>query len=224
MLTLAEADAELQRLAVLKKNHADEQYVARRSIRELPETIARLTRRVADLTADMGTLAGHDSDPIAIGDHAYAEADAIKPLGKHLNSIPDHVHETRRYPLGVYRGLTFGIVVSPLGAPDAYLEGATTRHTMIARDAGGRTVLNALDRLAGGYEAQAAASRKDLAIAEGQLRDYQARLGRPFAHDGYLAELTSLRDQLKAGLSGATPEQGRLRSRRPPRLPGGSRP
>ena len=46
VLTLAEADAELQRLAILKKNHADEQYLARRSIRELPETIARLTRRV----------------------------------------------------------------------------------------------------------------------------------------------------------------------------------
>ena len=29
VLTLAEADAELQRLSVLKKNHADEQYVAR---------------------------------------------------------------------------------------------------------------------------------------------------------------------------------------------------
>ena len=36
VLTLAEADAELQRLAILKKNHADEQYLARRSIRELP--------------------------------------------------------------------------------------------------------------------------------------------------------------------------------------------
>ena len=31
VLTLAEADAELQRLAILKKNHADEQYLARRS-------------------------------------------------------------------------------------------------------------------------------------------------------------------------------------------------
>ena len=47
VLTLAEADAELQRLAVLKKNHADEQYLARRSVRELPETIDRLTKRLA---------------------------------------------------------------------------------------------------------------------------------------------------------------------------------
>ena len=32
VLTLAEADAELQRLSVLRKNHADEQYIARRSL------------------------------------------------------------------------------------------------------------------------------------------------------------------------------------------------
>ena len=53
VLTLAEADAELKRLAILKKNHADEQYLARRSIRELPDAIKRLTTRVADLTEDL---------------------------------------------------------------------------------------------------------------------------------------------------------------------------
>ena len=55
-------------------------------------------------------------------------------------------------------------------------------------------------------------ARQDLAIAEGQLRDYEARLGRPFAHDAYLSELTGLRDQLKAGLSQATPEPGTSRA------------
>ena len=71
---------------------------------------------------------------------------------------------------------------------------------------GPRAVLNALDRLADSYPGQRAATAQDLAIAQGQLRDHQARLGTPFAHDAYLAELTHLRDQLKAGLSQATPE------------------
>ncbi len=208
VLTLAEADAELQRLAVLKKNHADEQYLARRSVRDLPETIARLTKRAADLTQDMATLATHAGDPITIGGHAYADEDAAKALGRHLNAIPDKARETRRYPLGVYHGLEFGIVVNPLRAPDAYLEGAGTRHGPLSRDAGPRTVLNALDRLADTYESQAATARKDLVIAEGQLRDYQARLGQPFAHDAYVTELTGLRDQLKAALAQATPEPG----------------
>jgi hypothetical protein len=52
--------------------------------------------------------------------------------------------------------------------------------------------------------------RQDLGVAEGQLRDYQGRLGAAFPHASYLAELTSLRDRLKAGLSGgaATEKEG----------------
>ena len=68
--------------------------------------------------------------------------------------------------------------------------------------------MNALERLAGTYESQGASARKELAIAEGQLRDYQARLGKRFAHDAYLGELAGLRDQLKAALSESRPESG----------------
>src|SRR5207237_4436945 len=46
ILTLAEADAELQRLALLKKGHMDEQYIARRSVRDLPGIIASLSERL----------------------------------------------------------------------------------------------------------------------------------------------------------------------------------
>jgi hypothetical protein len=59
--------------------------------------------------------------------------------------------------------------------------------------------------LAGGYGPDCVRVRQDLAIAESQLRDYQARLGKPFTHDAYLSELTNLRDQLKAGLSATAP-------------------
>ena len=58
VLTLAEADAELQRLAILRKHHADEQYLARRNVRELPEAIARLRGRLAELEADLETSRG----------------------------------------------------------------------------------------------------------------------------------------------------------------------
>jgi hypothetical protein len=156
----------------------------------------------------MATLATHAADPVTIDGRRCAEEDATKVLGKRLNSIPDKVHETRRYALGVYCGLTFGIVLNPIGAPDAFLEGETTRHGPLSRDAGPRAVLNALDRLADSYASQCGTARQELAIAEAQLRDHKARFGAPFAHGAYLAELTTLRDQLKAGLSGATPESG----------------
>src|SRR5207247_6267534 len=67
VLTLAEADAELQRLAVLKKNHLDEQYVARRSVRDLPRTIAELSERLANLATDQATVAAHADDPVFVG-------------------------------------------------------------------------------------------------------------------------------------------------------------
>lgn len=78
---------------------------------------------------------------------------------------------------------------------------------MLSREHHGpRAVLNALERLADSYESECARMRQDLAIAAAQLRDYQARIGAPFVHESYMSQLTALRDQLKAGLSGAAPE------------------
>jgi hypothetical protein len=209
VLTLAEADAELQRLLILKKNHADEQFLARRRVRELPEAIHRLTERQADLTADTATLAVHARDPLTVGGRAYGHDDALAALGHRLDALPEKVRESTRIPLGRYRGLEFGLVRHAGGAAEVFLEGRTIRHGLLSREhRGPRAVLNALDRLAGGYPGQCDQAAQDRAIAEGQLRDHQARLGQPFAHDAYLAELTDLRDRLKAGLSQAAPEPG----------------
>src|ERR1700721_2109101 len=62
--------------------------------------------------------------------------------------------------------------------------------------------MTSASRIATGYGSECNRVRQELSIAESQLRDYQARLGKPFAHETYLAELTLLRDQLKAALSG----------------------
>ena len=130
------------------------------------------------------------------------------PPRPHRQRGSPSVRETTRIPLGSYRGLRFGIVLQSQFPPDVYLEGETTRQTMLSKEhQGPRAVLNALERLAGGYGSDCDRVRQDLAIAEAQLRDYQARLGKPFTHDGYLAELTALRDQLKAGLSASSQMQ-----------------
>src|SRR4249920_2207749 len=84
VLTLAEADAELQRLAVLRKSHLDEQYMARRSLRELPERIERLTQRLAGLTADEATMKAHAGEPVAIGSGSFGAGDAVAALGERL--------------------------------------------------------------------------------------------------------------------------------------------
>jgi len=41
----------------------------------------------------------------------------------------------------------------------------------------------------------------DVAVKQGQLIDYEARLGKPFAHESYQRELGDLRDHLRLGLA-----------------------
>src|SRR5437588_2321095 len=152
VLTLALADAELQRLTLLKRNHLDEQYIARRSVRDLPGTIASLIERLTNLTTDQATAAAHASDPISISGRSYSREDAPGVLGGRLDSLPAIVRENRRVPLGVYRGLSFGLVLHPHFGPDVFLEGAATRQSgFLSEHQGPRAVLNALERLANGY-------------------------------------------------------------------------
>jgi hypothetical protein len=122
-------------------------------------------------------------------------------LGKRLNSIPSEVSDTRSVAIGTYHGLDFGLVIHKHGMPEVYLQGELVRHDTVARDAGPRAVLNALSQVIDSYPMQAAKARQELGIAQGQLRDYEARISKPFAHDAYPEELTGLRDQLKAGLA-----------------------
>ena len=90
------------------------------------------------------------------------------------------------------RGLRFGLVQHPQGAPEVYVEGALRRSTPLARDVHGpRAILNAVERLIGSAAAERDKARRDLEIAQGQLRDYEARLGAGFPHATYLEALTA---------------------------------
>ncbi len=204
VLTLAESDAELKRLAVLKKHHADEQYTARKSLKELPEKIARLERRIASLSQDMATAQAHENDPITIGTRRCSRKDALELLGERLKTLPKAVADNRTFPLGVSQGLKFSLCLYAYHSPEICVEGAATRLGSLVRDAGPQAVLNAVERLIGSYEAEREKSRRDLGIAQNQQRDYEARLGGTFAHTAYLEELTGLRDSLEAALSSTT--------------------
>ena len=155
VLTLAEADAALHRLHVLQKHHADEQYLARRQLRALPADITRLERRLAALTQDIATAEAHATDPVTIGTRPYSRHDALEALAARLHALPALVYETRSVALGLYRGLRFGLVQHPQGAPEVYIEGALRRSTALARDVHGpRAILNAVERLIGSAETE----------------------------------------------------------------------
>jgi hypothetical protein len=205
VLTLAEADAALHRLHILQKHHADEQYLARRQLRALPAEIERLERRLAALTQDIATAEAHATQPVTIGTQPYSRHDALEALGARLASLSAIVSETRTVALGLAHGLHFGLVQHPQGAPEVYVEGALRRSTSLARDVHGpRAILNAVERLIGSAAAERDKTRRDLEIAQGQLRDYEARLGAGFAHAAYLEAALSSTAQESAEASRPT--------------------
>jgi hypothetical protein len=202
VLTLAEADADLHRLHVLQKHHADAQYLARRQLRALPGDIERLERRVAALLQDSTTVEAHATALVTLGTRQYSRPDALEALAARLQSLSTLVYDTRTVALGQYRGLRFGLVQHPQGAPEVYVEGVLRRSTPLARDVHGpRAILNAVERLLSTAASERDKAIRDLTIAQGQLRDYETHLGAGFAHAAYLEELTGLRHQLEAALS-----------------------
>ena len=122
VLTLAEADAELQRLAILQERTTPTSNIlARRSVRDLPETIAGLNERIANLTADQATAAAHAGDPVVIGGRKCLRDEVPAVLAGKLDALPMIVRETTRMPLGIYRGLKFGLMLHSQVPPDVYL-------------------------------------------------------------------------------------------------------
>lgn len=119
---------------------------------------------------------------MTIGGRPCSREDAPGLLADQLDGLLRHVLDTRRVPLGTYRGLRFGQVLHPHFGADVFVEGAATRQAALFREHQGPcAVLNAVERLAGGYASECARVRQDLDVAHGQLRDYQARLGNPSA-------------------------------------------
>jgi len=210
VLTLAEADAELQRLNLLKKNHMDEQYVARRSAKDLPGAIDQQNQRMKSLKIDQNQARTNAEKPIVLGGRSYAKDDIAKALTNRLETLTLHVGHSTRIDMGEYKGLKFGMILHPQFPPDVFLEGATYRQSTLSREhQGHRAVLNALERLSNSYAAEAEQIKERLDVMTSQLRDYQGRLNQPFDHDKYLTEMTELRDQLKAALSGRSEDQAK---------------
>ncbi|MEZ6063985.1 MAG: hypothetical protein R3C19_26875 [Planctomycetaceae bacterium] len=79
---------------MLRKNHTDEQFLAQRKLKELPETITRL--RLADnLQTDRDTLERHAADPLRIGGRTYHPDDLASVLSDRLKALPGTVSGSR---------------------------------------------------------------------------------------------------------------------------------
>jgi len=208
VLVLAETDAEIQRLSILRKNHHDEQFIIRRRLRDLPGDIERMRKRADGLDKDIATLRTHPDHAVTLGGRTLYGDDAVISLSDRLDRLPLSVSESRYIDLGSYRGLTFGVVLHPLGGSELYLQGDAVRRADLRRDARGLAVLNALNRLARGYEEAEEFNRQEVKIAESQFKDFQARKGAVFPHEDYMKRLAELRDRLRIALSGMEAKEG----------------
>ena len=74
--------------------------------------------RLENLTADRDTARAQANGPVTIANRSYDQQDVINVLGKALNSIPEQARETKRVPIGIYRGLRFGLVIHPQYVPE----------------------------------------------------------------------------------------------------------
>jgi len=205
VLTLAEADAEWQRLAILRRGRADEQFLARRAVRDLPEQLARQRAYLASLQADAATLAAHAHDPWQLQGLKVASDQIMNRLGAVLETIPLDVPRTKRFPLGGFRGLAFAVERHPGGVTDVVLTGTTEQTTQLAKDAhGSRAVLNALQRIAAGLPDAIGRIDTQITLDEKRLADFESRLGQAFLHAERLEQLTTLREQLRRALAAPT--------------------
>jgi N12 class adenine-specific DNA methylase len=202
VLTLAETDAELQRLAVLRKNHSDAQFLARRKVRDLPDSLKQLSDQIAKLTKDLEFFQSSASSRFVVGEVSCPRELMPQRIADRLESLPKSVYESRKMPLGFYQGMTFGVIMHPQYPLDVYLEGAGLQMANLSREhQGPRAIFNAVERLVANMPAKLAKLAQDRDAMENQLRDYQARLGKGFPLLEYQNELTELRDRLKLSLS-----------------------
>lgn len=205
MLVLAETDAELKRLNIIRKGHLDQQFLARRALATLPDKIAQHTHRLYGLAADALTMAQVATEPlwVIVGQPA-TEQEAREHVAATLITLAPQVTETRTVPLGHYRGLTASLRQYPIYAPEVLLVGRVERRGSLAQHAGHIALLNALERLAGSMDSEQTQVRRELAVAEAELADYAVRAEQPFPHEAHLAALTQWRGLLAQALAADT--------------------
>ena len=101
--------------------------MARKRIKELPEKIELLEKRIAGLGEDIATAHAHENDLVTINGRPRQKEDVQEALAAILKTVPTMVFQPRRIPLGIYRGLKFSLDLSPRENPSVCVEGAATR-------------------------------------------------------------------------------------------------
>ncbi|HHW46100.1 MAG TPA: DEAD/DEAH box helicase family protein [Clostridiales bacterium] len=186
-------DMEVGKLNMLKASYLSQKYVLEDMVlKKYPETITRLTERIAGYEQDVQLAAAHPKTQegfvgITILDQPYADKEAA---GKAILDVCTKMTGSDAVFLGQYRG--FSLVLSYDGPSNEYrmtMKGTLSHTAVLGADVFGN--LTRMDNVIDGLSGKLEAVRAELADTQVQLENARTELVAPFAREAELAEKTA---------------------------------
>ena len=186
-------DMEVGKLNMLKASYLSQKYALEDMVlKKYPETITRLTERIAGYEQDVQIAAAHPKTQegfvgITILDQPYADKEAA---GKAILDVCSKMTGSDAVFLGQYRG--FSLVLSYDGPSNEYrmtMKGTLSHTAVLGADVFGN--LTRMDNVIDGLSSKLEAVRAELADTQVQLENVRTELAAPFAREAELAEKTA---------------------------------
>lgn len=186
-------DMEVGKLNMLKASYLSQKYALEDMVlKKYPETITRLTERIAGYEQDVQIAAAHPKTQegfvgITILDQPYADKEAA---GKAILDVCTKMTGSDAVFLGQYRG--FSLVLSYDGPSNEYrmtMKGTLSHTAVLGADVFGN--LTRMDNVIDGLSSKLEAVRAELADTQVQLENARTELAAPFAREAELDEKTA---------------------------------
>ena len=186
-------DMEVGKLNMLKASYLSQKYALEDMVlKKYPETITRLTERIAGYEQDLQLATAHRKPQegfagITILEQLYADKEAA---GKAILDVCTKMTGSDAVFLGQYRG--FSLVLSYDGPSNEYrmtMKGTLSHTAVLGADVFGN--LTRMDNVIDGLSGKLEAVRAELADTQVQLENARTELAAPFAKEAELAEKTA---------------------------------
>ena len=186
-------DMEVGKLNMLKASYLSQKYALEDMVlKKYPETITRLTERIAGYEQDLQLATAHRKPQegfagITILEQLYADKEAA---GKAILDVCTKMTGSDAVFLGQSRG--FSLVLSYDGPSNEYrmtMKGTLSHTAVLGADVFGN--LTRMDNVIDGLSGKLEAVRAELADTQVQLENARTELAAPFAKEAELAEKTA---------------------------------
>ena len=186
-------DMEVGKLNMLKASYLSQKYALEDMVlKKYPETITRLTERIAGYEQDLQLATAHRKPQegfagITILEQLYTDKEAA---GKAILDVCTKMTGSDAVFLGQYRG--FSLVLSYDGPSNEYrmtMKGTLSHTAVLGADVFGN--LTRMDNVIDGLSGKLEAVRAELADTQVQLENARTELAAPFAKEAELAEKTA---------------------------------